>query len=246
MSFIANQWWRMLVFVDEAGDTGLKLGQGASRFFIVTLVIFDQDEEALACDHRISSLRRELGLASDFEFHFNETPDRLKRLFFDAVVPYNFFYVSILIDKKNLYGDSFKSKNSFYKYTCSLVFDNIKPYLERATVVFDGSGSRQFKQELATFLRQRMNDDATMRVRKVKMQDSHENNLIQLADMICGAINLSQKSSKEKDWEYRRLIRHRELAVNFWPKSMEVEKRESRRVKRQNKRGIPLKKKPKP
>ncbi len=207
----------MIVFVDEAGDTGLKLNQGSSQFFIITLVIFDQNDEAAACDQRITLLRRELGLRKVFEFHFNETPRRLKKIFFEAVVPYNFFYVSIIVNKKNLYGEAFKFKNSFYKYTCSLVFDSAKPYLENAIVVFDGSGSRQFKQELATYLRQRMNDDAIVRVRKVKMQDSKRTNLIQLADMVCGAINLSFKSSADDDWEYRRLIGHRELMAKSLP-----------------------------
>ena len=33
-------WIGMLVFVDEAGDTGLKLDKGSSRFFIITAVIY--------------------------------------------------------------------------------------------------------------------------------------------------------------------------------------------------------------
>ena len=100
------------------------------------------------------------------------------------------------------------------------MFDNVKPYLERALVVFDGSGSREFKRELATYLRLRMNDDTIIRVRKVKMQDSKKTNLIQLADMVCGAINLSLKSTREEDWEYRRLIGHRELLAKTWPQKM--------------------------
>lgn len=214
----------MLVFVDEAGDTGLKLKQGSSQFFIITLIIFDEEGEALACDQRIALLRRELGVGQEFEFHFNETPRRIKDHFFKAIAPYDFFYVSTIINKRNLYGEGFKFKNSFYKYACHLVFDNAKQYLEHAIVVFDGSGSRQFKQELATYLRKRMNDDATLRIRKVKMQDSKNNNLIQLADMVCGAVNLSLKSSEDENWEYRRLIAHRELSAKMWPRRMNVEK----------------------
>lgn len=239
----------MIVFVDEAGDTGLKLKQGSSQFFIITLVIFDEDDEALACDQRIALLRRELGVGQEFEFHFNETPRRIKDHFFKAIVPYNFFYVSTIINKKNLYGEGFKFKNSFYKYACRLVFDNVKQYLEHAIVVFDGSGSRQFKQELATYLRKRMNDDATLRVRKVKMQDSKNNNLIQLADMVCGAVNLSLKSSEDENWEYRRLIGHRELSARVWPQRMNVEKREQykkMKVIKNLRRGSDTKKKPKP
>ena len=132
-------------------------------------------------------------------------------------MPYNFFFTSIVVDKRGLYGDSFKSKNAFYKYVCSLAFDNARQYLDRATVVFDGSGSRKFKREFSSYLHQKMNDEAATRIKKVKMQDSKHTNLLQLVDMVCGAIHLSLKSSKDEDWEYRRLIAHRALLVKTWP-----------------------------
>jgi len=51
----------MLVFIDESGDPGLKIEKGSSRFFTIALVIFEDKEEALACDQRIKLLKRELG-----------------------------------------------------------------------------------------------------------------------------------------------------------------------------------------
>ena len=50
----------MLVFIDESGDTGFKVKQGSSKYFIISLVIFEDNEEALACDQRIQLLKREL------------------------------------------------------------------------------------------------------------------------------------------------------------------------------------------
>ena len=46
----------MLAFIDEAGDTGLKTNQGASQFFVVVMVLFEDHEEAQRCDQRISDL----------------------------------------------------------------------------------------------------------------------------------------------------------------------------------------------
>lgn len=43
----------MLVFIDESGDTGLKLDKGSSKYFVITLVTFEDNEEALLCDQRI-------------------------------------------------------------------------------------------------------------------------------------------------------------------------------------------------
>lgn len=47
----------MLVFVDESGDSGLKLGDGSSDFFVLTLVIFSKNEDATSADILIDSIR---------------------------------------------------------------------------------------------------------------------------------------------------------------------------------------------
>lgn len=64
----------MLVFIDESGDTGLKIKKGSSRYFVIALVSFEENEEAIACDQRIGFLKRELKLPERFEFKFGKLP----------------------------------------------------------------------------------------------------------------------------------------------------------------------------
>src|SRR3989338_3662331 len=169
----------MLVFIDESGDTGRKIEQGSSRYFVVVLVIFEDHEEALTCDQRIEVLRKELHMPKGQEFKFNKMRREQREIFFKAVFPFSFFYFGIVINKdpRKLYGDGFTVKESFYKYACSLVFANAKPHLKDAIVVIDGSGSREFKRELQSYLRRKTGG----LIHKVKMQSSHSNNLLQLA-----------------------------------------------------------------
>jgi hypothetical protein len=208
----------MLVFIDESGDPGLKLTTGSSDYFIVTLVAFEDNEEALAADQRIEALKRELGFRHEFEFKFNKLKGDYREAFLSAVAGFGWFYFSIVINKRKLTGPGFRFKASFYKYTCGLVFENAKPHLDQATVVIDGSGSREFRRQLGSYLRKRVNEPAGSRfIRKVKVQDSRKNNLVQLADMVCGAVARSY-TPKEDAQRYRRLIAHREIYVQFWPK----------------------------
>ena len=209
----------MLVFIDESGDPGLKLNSGSTDYFIVTLVAFEENEEALATDQRIQLLKRELYFPPEFEFHFNKVKGAYREAFLSAVAGFGWFYFSLVIIKRKLTGAGFKFKESFYKYACGLVFENAKPYLDNATVVIDGSGSREFRRELGTYLRKRINDKKgdSRFIGKIKLQDSQSNNLLQLADMVCGAVARSY-SQKEDAETYRRLIAHREIYVQFWPK----------------------------
>lgn len=207
----------MLVFIDESGDSGLKIEKGSSRYFTVGLVMFEDNDEALACDQRIQLLKRELGLSENTEFHFKRNSDKFKRAFLVAIAPYSFFYYGIVINKDpdKLWGDGFRNKESFYKYACGLVFENAKEKLDKAIIIIDESGSLDFKRQLTKYLRHKMNGGV---IKKVKMQHSHGNNLLQLADYIAGMINRSVQNKRKWADEYRKIIAHREIYVQIWPK----------------------------
>jgi hypothetical protein len=210
----------MLVFIDESGDPGLKIEKGSSRYFTVSLVVFEERDEALACDQRIDLLRKELGWESNSEFHFKRNSDKVRRAFLQAVAPYNFFYYGIIINKnpQKLWGEGFRDKKSFYKYACGLVFENAKEKLESAIIIIDKSGNLDFRRQLAKYLRKRINEKDKKLIKKVKMQRSGGNNLLQLADYVAGVINRSVQKKKKYSEEYRKIIAHREIRVQIWPR----------------------------
>jgi hypothetical protein len=209
----------MLVFIDESGDSGLKIDKGSSKLFTVSLVVFEDNDEAEACDKRIELLKRELGWEPQGEFHFKRNSDKVRETFLKAVSPYNFFYYGVVINKdpKKLWGEGFKNKESFYKYACGLVFENAKDKLNKAIVVIDKSGSLEFRNHLAKYLRKRINIKDKL-IKDVKMQRSTGNNLLQLADYVAGIINRSVIEGEKKTNKFRKIVAHREIRVQVWPK----------------------------
>ncbi|MCI0495937.1 DUF3800 domain-containing protein [candidate division KSB1 bacterium] len=210
----------MLVFVDESGDPGLKLDQGSSNYFIVILVLFEDERDAQDLDLRINLLRKEFAFHNEFEFKFNNLRSDYRIKFLEAISPYSFLYHGIVINKEKLFGRGFQYKGSFYKYACSLVFQNAKPYLDSAVVFVDGSGSKEFRFQLQKYLKDRINQKNSWSryISSVKIQDSKKNNLLQVADMIAGAVGRSYKYDKKDHNLYRDIIKHREIFVQFWPK----------------------------
>jgi hypothetical protein len=207
----------MLVFVDESGDSGMKGKDGSSAFFVITAVLFEENESAEECDRAINKVREECFPGRFAEFHFNKCSNAHRIRFLQAVAPMDFFYLSFVLDKTKLYGPGFSYKESFYKYTAKLLFENAKPYLKNATVTIDRSGNRDFRLQLEKYLKKKINVDDEI-IRKIKTEPSHSNNLIQLADMVCGAIGRSYKPDKVDRMTYRKIIGHRELGVQLWPK----------------------------
>ncbi len=61
----------MLIFIDESGDTGRKTDKKSSALFVVSMVRFNDLEEANKCNQAISNLRKKLNLPDNFEFHYS-------------------------------------------------------------------------------------------------------------------------------------------------------------------------------
>ncbi|MBI3644651.1 MAG: DUF3800 domain-containing protein [Acidobacteriales bacterium] len=209
----------MLVFIDESGDPGMKGKPGSSDYFVVTAVIFEDREEAQACDSRIDAIRTEWFKGRPFEFHFNSCSRDIRQRFLVETAKFEYVYMSFIFNKAKLYGEGFQYKNSFYKYAVNLLFQNLKPYLKNATVIFDRCGNRDFQRELKKYLGKRVNERGREQaVKNIKTNNSESNNLLQLADMVCGTVARFLRKAKPDHLDYRRIISHRELLLKIWPR----------------------------
>jgi Protein of unknown function (DUF3800) len=129
----------------------------------------------------------------------------------------DYLYVAFVFNKAKMYGPGFQFKSPFYKYACKLLFESAKPYLQQASVTIDGCGDRVFRKQLQTYLKAKINTEKET-IKKVKLEASHSNNLLQFADMVCGAVARSYKTAKGNCGEFRHLIKRHELGVTVWPK----------------------------
>jgi hypothetical protein len=208
----------MLVFIDESGDAGMKLGEGSSPIFVVTAVIFTDRAVAEECDRHIVEIRKQLSLSPHKEFHFSTDNRKIRTHFLTEVSRFDFRFSSVVLNKARITGPGFNVKESLYKYTSQLVVSNIRDCLVEATVVIDKCGDKEFRSQLARYLGRHANtEDAPRRIKKTKMEKSHTNNLLQLADMVSGAVARCYSSNETGRWQYRQLVRQREMRVQVWP-----------------------------
>ena len=208
----------MLVFGDESGDVGFKFAEGSSTYFVVTLVLFENDPDAETLNRRIDLLRTELRLPSSYEFHFFRNNVHVRRAFLHAIEEYDFQFFSLVVDKRKVLSADYGNGSTFYKAMCGVAFDAVKPLLSEANVKFDDSGGKALKKELASYIKRTVNDEGRdrVRVKKIGTQDSKSSNLIQVADMVSGAVYRSFSSEADAQ-EYRNTIKHREYSVLQWP-----------------------------
>lgn len=210
----------MLGFFDESGDPGLKVGQGSSKYLVAALVTFVDEREALLCDQRISSLRDESGLSYSYEFHYGKNSRRYREAFLRTVAPYAFGYHAIVLDKdpSKLASAGMRSVN-LYNHLIGLLFGMAQEHLSELAVVMDKRGSRKFKTEIAAYLRNTLQSTGREGlVRRLSVQESHRNNLLQLADYVASILNRVVEGDTYAINLHDQYLSRKRVTFDFWPK----------------------------
>jgi hypothetical protein len=200
----------MLIFMDESGDTGFKFRLSSSRYFVLTMVIFDSLEAAEKANDTIKNIRQTLKRSESLEFKFSTgTNDETKRVFLRALAKQDFHYRSVVVDKNVLIKrEPQNPEESLYMLVADQLFLRAEARVQNAAVFIDRTAkSKSFIQDFNKYLRKKLNTDMHKLIGEIRHKDSRSNNLLQLADMICGAIY--RKYNRKEDSFYN-LIKKRE------------------------------------
>lgn len=105
-----------------------------------------------------------------------------------------------------------KSQQSFYRYAIMLALKYSNGKIQNARLKLDGRGPKQFRQQLTNYLRKQLNKPGDKVFENLRFENSKNNVLIQLADMVAGSIYRSF-SNKTDAQIYRRIIKKREEKI---------------------------------
>lgn len=205
----------MLVFIDDSGDPGFKTDRGSSKIFVISLVIFDDELEAEKTSLSIKELRRKLKVSDRYEFKFNKTDRKFKNLFFGTVKMFKFRVRAISVDKKTIFSSRLRSlKENFYNYIVMQVLKQSAGRVKNAKLKFDKRGERALRNEMRAYLSKQLDNKNKKIFKDFKFVDSRQNTLIQLADMVAGAVF---SASTGKDKSYLEGLRKAGRIEDIWP-----------------------------
>jgi hypothetical protein len=196
----------MLVFIDDSGDAGFKLGRGSTSFFVIAMVLFDDYLEAEKTALAIKEFRRSLGWPDYREFRFHKLSKEIRLKFLNAVKDYKFRIRALVVKKDIIRSIELRNnKDKFYSYFIKEVLRHSDGTILNARIKIDGSGDRVFRKSFLSYLRKELNSEHRTIMKNCKLEDSKHNVLIQLADMVAGSIN-RYYTSKNDAKEYKAVI----------------------------------------
>lgn len=190
-----------LIFIDDSGDPGFKTNNGASRMFVIACVIFDDDVDAEFASASIRLLKKQLGWKQEREFKFHRASEEHKKLFFKNAKKYSFRIRATVVDKTRVAEPRLKKSDSFYDFVILSTLQRCS-LMKNASIKLDGSGSKDFRRRSTSNLRKSLNNGELHRVASFIFADSRNDNLIQLADMVAGAIRVKFDPDKKAKVDY--------------------------------------------
>jgi len=191
------------IFIDEAGDPGVKFKEGSSRYFIVGAAFFP-DVDYFDCVNYIRVLKRNKKNEPLEEVKFNSTlPEprlEMLKLLVGAKGKFGYIYV----DKMTYDLKSPKSNFSHYHDMVSCLIRNLIGTLginRNVRILIDErSKEKHRKPKLSTSLHKEINPVLKEKDFSVHILRSDECNGLQCVDFICGSV--FQMIERQKDYYY--------------------------------------------
>jgi hypothetical protein len=193
----------MLVFIDESGCPGFKLSRGSAPFFGLGMIIIADVAAARVTEEALAAIRA--STRHKPEFKFSKSSHHLRDAFFEGMAHCPFTVRALVVRKELLHSRLLRADSrSFYSYFVKLLLMHSGGSLDNARVRIDGSGSQEFQRSLGCYLHQQLGT----RVSEVRMVDSAQSPLMQLADMCIGAIMRSERKGQEGE-RWRNMLKPR-------------------------------------
>lgn len=200
------------MLIDESGCPGFKLTKGSTPYFVVAMVIFSDFAIAENASKVIAQLRTALRVFP--EFKFSKTHPSIKDAFFDAVCLFDFKVRALVVNKSQIYSPLLRDNTqSFYNYFVQMLMQHDDGILDNASIKIDGSGDKEFKKALTAYLRQQV---GSHKIAKFRFIDSEKDNLIQLADMVAGAIGRSYNPNRDCSSRWLDFLKAKGKIENIW------------------------------
>lgn len=200
----------MHAFLDDSGDAGMKFETGSTRYLVMAACIFRNPADIEEAARVIRACRDDLGRGPRWEFKHAKSSADTRDAFFAAIRPLKFDARAIIIDKERLYSEALTTRPKFLQnYAIKMMLTHTRETVRDAKLVIDGKDSKAFRMKNATYFRNEINRAVPGTIRAVSCEDSVQNPLIQLADMVAGAVHRHYRQDRDANPAHIAEIRRR-------------------------------------
>lgn len=207
----------MQIFVDESGDPGFLIEGGSSRFFVVAVVIFEDDNQAGQARVALENLGHRWSKPKKFELKFSKLSEAERVEALHVATKFSFKIRAVIFDKVRMNELQLQHfKKNYYQYAIRSLLDRPDSNLTNSILKIDTFGEDAYRQGLVDYFTKHICNPDDQTKCQLVFQDSKYDVLIQLADLIAGALRKSFEITHDDSQIYREVISDHEEDIKVF------------------------------
>jgi hypothetical protein len=208
---------KISAFADEFGNNSFDFENQGSHFIVATVICKNEDLDKLEND--ISEIRKKHGFQTG-EMKSSGVAGNYKRrknILID-VAKLNISIYAVIIDKRELTGQGFGFKKSFYKYCNNLVYKELFRTFPNLELFVDEHGGNSFMLEFKKYV-QKQNQPNLFSGSEFNIVNSKNSYFIQLADFIAGTLGYIFDENKKSEFspDFEKILEPITTSLNIFP-----------------------------
>ena len=197
------------IFIDDSGDAGLDKSN-TDQLIIAAVIVADEITKNILSD-AINRFRQDLGWNDLDEFKFAKMNKETLVKLIDFINDYDFRVYAVVLDKRKI-AKSYTAEGSIQIYNYILMVLLKKVGKNKQIITIDGKISKRKAKEVRAYLRQHLRKEGIVDV-KIVFAESRKEPLIQLADIVAGAVARSYKDKTDAQ-RYLKLLKDKVIMID--------------------------------
>ena len=207
-----------IAFLDECGNNGLDFTKkGVSTHFIVVAITLQKAHVAEAETH-VETVRKRYFQNGPIKSAKVSADDKRRRLILEQLLEAPFQIFALVVDKRQLRGEGFYYKGSFYKFLHGLADRELYRTFPDLELVADRHGSETFMDGFAQYVKNRHIPSLFNQASFGFVNDA-SSLMVQTADFIAGTLARCYDETvlSPNKTEFVQLLSPKLLTLKYWP-----------------------------
>ena len=213
---------RVIAFADEFGNNSFDFENQGSHFIIAS-VIMNQDELP-EIQEQLESIRKKYFQTGEIKSSKVKYNHKRRILILKELQSINFSVYAVVIDKRKLFGEGFKFKQSFYKFLNGILYKELYRTFPQLELKVDEYGGNDFMRSFKKYVE--INHIRNLLTgSQFNIKKSHNDLGVQLADFMAGTLGyiFDENKKSDKSTEFAEILSDKLISLNRFPKEYKSE-----------------------
>jgi hypothetical protein len=213
---------KVIAFADEFGNNSFDFESQGSHFIIASVIV--NVDELSQIQIELERIRKKYFQTGEIKSNKVKDNHNRRKLILNELSSLNFSVYAVVIDKRKLFGEGFKFKQSFYKYLNGILYKELYRTFPQLELKVDEHGGNDFMRSFKKYV-QKNHIRNLFSGSDFFIEKSHNDLGVQLADFMAGTLGFIFDQNKKSDSskEFLEILSPKLISLNHFPKEYNSE-----------------------